>query len=170
MLSRKKLARILMESITPFVEEKVDFPSRGFGHCGYDVTLSTEFWVPKEGVIFDPLQPNQEHFEKVESPGPFVIQPNSWVLGITVEYIRMPRNLVGICLGKSTYARLGLLVNATPLEPSWDGRLVLELANLGRNALVVHPGKGIAQILFFHVKGAPPYEGRYQYQSRIQVP
>ena len=106
--------------------------------------------------------------------GRLIIPPNGFVLGHTVEYFRIPRDIVVVCLGKSTYARLGLVVNVTPLEPEWEGQVVIEISNTTNRPVAIHAGEGIAQFLF--MKGDAPcllsYKdraGKYQGQTGVQT-
>lgn len=98
-----------------------------------------------------------------------VLFPRVLLLCETEETFSVPDDCVGFCFGKSTYARCGLLVNATPLEPGWKGRLVLELSNVGNTGIVLHVGEGIAQIVFARVDGAGPYIGSWQNQTGIKA-
>ena len=143
--------------------------SYGQSSAGYDVRLGRTFKTPKPAIVLDPHTVQDDQFSTVEQDS-FEIAPGAFVLAVTVERFTMPRNLVGIALGKSTWARLGLVVNATPLEPGWAGFLTLELSNTGRNVIRVHAGEGIAQILFSQLAHAPvmAYDmrnGKYMHQA-----
>ena len=164
--------------IHPFVPEKTDYPSYGLSSFGYDVRLGYRILRQKWGhgvAPLDPLVKDESLWEWEDTAGTgsehFVLRPGETVLGETVEVFNIPPDVIGLCVGKSTYARLGLLLNSSPLEPAWRGKLVLELTNLSRYPLVLHPGKGIAQILFF--RGEYPdvaYNGHYQNQKGITLP
>jgi dCTP deaminase len=132
--------------------------SAGASSYGYDMRLADDgfrVFSPVHGREIDP-----KHFDDESLVEPplrtsddgskyYLMPPHSYALGVTVETFRMPRNVTGICLGKSSYARAGLLVNTTPLEAGWTGRLVIELGNLANLPLRVYVNEGIGQVLFF---------------------
>lgn len=174
---------------TPFVAEKVrkinGMPviSFGLGSFGYDLQLADEFKMfcpalTETDIFFneDPrLDPkNVDPKDWSEFKGEHIIIPaGHFVLGRSTEYIKMPDNCVGLCLGKSTYARVGLSVNITPLEPGWQGYLAIEIHNNSAYPAVVYAGEGIAQVLVF--EGEAPrngygQDGKYQNQQGIQLP
>ena len=156
--------------------------SYGQSSAGYDLTLDTkEILVPKRFVLLDP---KSEHIRRAyDAVSPIVeqergdvfwdIPPGGSALALTVETIDIPRDHVGICVGKSTYARCGLLVNTTPLEPEWRGRLVLELHNIQQhNSIRIYGNEGIAQLLLFRIDGPiftsyADRRGKYQNQDEI---
>ena len=163
--------------ITPFIKEKTGYPSRGLSSYGYDIALGNTFLVPKENVLLDPLNVKEEDWLRlwVDDGEGFIIQPHQHVLAESVEYFHMPEDVMGLCYGKSTWARLGLIVHATPVESRWAGRLTVELHNASPNPIRVYVGCGIAQIIF--IRGAfPPkagYDargGRYQNQLGVTLP
>ncbi|HEX6623865.1 MAG TPA: dCTP deaminase [Pyrinomonadaceae bacterium] len=132
--------------------------SAGASSYGYDMRLADDgfrVFSPIHGREIDPKRFDEESL--VEPPlraaedgsRYYLMPPHSYALGVTVETFRMPRNVTGICMGKSTYARAGLLVNTTPLEAGWQGRLVIELGNLADLPIRVYVGEGIGQVLFF---------------------
>ncbi|OLE54236.1 MAG: dCTP deaminase [Acidobacteria bacterium 13_1_20CM_3_53_8] len=132
--------------------------SAGASSYGYDMRLADDgfrVFSPIHGREIDPKKFDEESL--VEPPlrttedgsKYYLMPPHSYALGVTVETFRMPRTVTGIALGKSTYARTGLLVNTTPLEAGWTGRLVVELANLADLPLRVYVNEGIGQVLFF---------------------
>ena len=132
--------------------------SAGASSYGYDMRLADDgfrVFSPIHGREIDPKRFDEESL--VEPPlrttedgsRYYLMPPHSYALGVTVETFRMPRNVTGICMGKSTYARAGLLVNTTPLEAGWHGRLVIELGNLADLPIRVYVGEGIGQVLFF---------------------
>ena len=122
--------------------------------CGYDLVLGENFLLPEWGTIYSQVQPlcidpfSPPKFEFLNQKEPLIIPPNSFILGESVEYIRMPNDVMGICLGRSTYARAGVITNITPLEPGWEGKLTIEISNSNRLPVLVHPGKAICQIIF----------------------
>jgi len=132
--------------------------SAGASSYGYDMRLADDgfrVFSPIHGREIDP-----KHFDEESLVEPqlrttddgsqyYLMPPHSYALGVSVETFRMPRNVTGICLGKSSYARAGLLVNTTPLEAGWAGRLVIELGNLANLPLRVYVNEGIGQVLFF---------------------
>lgn len=151
--------------------------SFGLSSYGYDIRLSPEdFKVFKpKGEIVDPKEFNADLLKPIRSSsnnkGEFFILPSgAYALGVSVEYFTMPQNAIAICLGKSTYARCGLITNMTPVEPGWRGHLTLEFFNANPNPLMVYANEGIAQVLFFSgVHCDHPYEGKYQDQSHEVV-
>jgi dCTP deaminase len=144
---------------------------------GYDLTLSTEFLVPvidyTKLSCIDPLDIEQVEFKPLE--GRFaIIPPNSFILGRSKEYVRMPTDLTGICLGRSTYARCGIITNVTPLEAGWGGHVTIEISNSCQLPAKVYANKGIVQVLFL-VGDMPDRDyvtkgGRYQGQDKITLP
>jgi dCTP deaminase len=164
--------------IEPFVEQSIrsGVVSFGVSSYGYDIRVSNEFkiFTNVNSAIVDP-----KHFD----PGSFVdftgdvciIPPNSFVLSRTVEYFRIPRDVLVICLGKSTYARCGLIVNVTPLEPEWEGYLTLEISNTTPLPAKVYANEGISQLLFLGADGEcersyKDKKGKYQGQQTITLP
>lgn len=165
--------------ISPFVSVqirelyKAPVVSFGMGHFGYDIRLDSDFLVPGEGSwIFDPHHSEQEVYDAVRT-NRFLLWPGQMVLGRSLEAFQMPADVLAICLGKSTYARKGLCVNVTPLEPGWRGVLTMELSNIGSKPIALYAHEGIAQLLFF--RGEQPevtYAGRpsaYQNQAGIAI-
>jgi dCTP deaminase len=149
----KQLCRGKVPMIEPFVDKQEGKPSYGLGSSGYDLRLGKAFLVqegPALSMVLDPLDKRiEEHWRKVVAEDSFVLAPGQVALAETVEWLNMPDDVMGVVLGKSTYARLGLLVNATPAEPGWHGRLTLELKNLNQHkGIRLYVGQGIAQILF----------------------
>jgi len=164
--------------IEPFVEtQKRDgVISYGLSSYGYDARVSEEFKVftNVDSVVVDPKDFSRKGF--VERAGPIcVIPPNSFVLARTVEYFRVPRDILVICLGKSTYARCGIIVNVTPLEPEWEGHVTLEFSNTTPLPARVYANEGACQFLF--LKGEGPCEvsyadrgGKYMHQRGVTLP
>ena len=150
--------------------------SYGTSSYGYDVRCANEFkiFTNINSTIVDP---------KAFDPGSFVdfkgdvciIPPNSFALARTVEYLRIPRSVLTVCLGKSTYARCGIIVNVTPLEPTWEGHLTLEISNTTPLPAKIYGGEGIAQLLFFEGDEEPEIayadrKGKYQNQQGVTLP
>ena len=176
----KKRAELGM--IEPFVDEQVQeldgerVISYGLSSCGYDVRLADEILKPLTGdslglVILDPRKPRKSMWSSICTGKPYQLEPGCFVLGRSVEYIRVPIDVIGICVGKSTYARCGVLANITPLEPGWEGFITLELSNTGELPVIVYPNMGIAQIIFHCTDHLckRPYAGRYQRQSEVTL-
>jgi len=164
--------------LDPFIGVQAGKPSYGLGSFGYDLRLGPNFLVHKrhKTAVLDPISPDESLFEKVMREDYFVLQPNSQVLAETVEWFNMPDDILAIISGKSSYARLGLLVNVTPAEAAWSGRLTLELANLSPLPIRLYVGRGIAQVIFF--RGERPMRtytekeagGAYQDQQGVTLP
>lgn len=164
--------------IEPFVENQVreNVISYGLSSYGYDVRCTDEFkiFTNVRSAVVDPKNFVPESF--VDYKGDIcIIPPNSFVLAQTVEYFRIPRNVITMCIGKSTYARCGLIVNVTPFEPEWEGYVTLEISNTTPLPARVYAYEGIAQVLFF--EGDEPCDisyadrkGKYQSQKGIVLP
>lgn len=150
--------------------------SYGTSSYGYDIRCSTEFkiFTNINSAIVDPKQFDESSF--VDFVGEVcIIPPNSFALARTVEYFRIPRNVLTICLGKSTYARCGIIVNVTPFEPEWEGYVTLEFSNTTTLPAKIYANEGIAQVLFF--ESDEPCEtsyrdrnGKYQGQTGVTLP
>lgn len=160
--------------ITPFFPEKIKKGvSFGLSSYGYDFTLSEEFKIFK-GNITGPKRVSEEDF--VDFKGKVCeIPPNSFVLGRSVEYFRIPRDVIGICFGKSTYARCGIIINVTPLEPEWEGNITIQIANLTPVKAEVYAGEGIGQVVFLQAdqiceKSYKDLSGKYQNSKGIIIP
>jgi len=164
--------------IEPFIPYQAGKPSWGLGSFGYDIRLGKKFLVPLGGVnaVLDPVDFPRGHFREIQAEETFELAPHSQVLAESVETFNMPDDVMGVCWGKSTYARCGLLVNVTPLEAGWRGRLTIELANLSPLPIRLHIGQGIAQIVFFRGErpkrtyGEKEAGGGYQDQPGVTLP
>ncbi|MFN3704526.1 MAG: dCTP deaminase [Thermoflexales bacterium] len=164
--------------IEPFVENSVrqGVVSYGLSSYGYDIRVSNEFkiFTNVNSAIVDPKQFVATSF--VDFTGDIcIIPPNSFALSRTVEYFRIPRDVLVICLGKSTYARCGLIVNVTPLEPEWEGYLTLEISNTTPLPAKVYANEGIAQLVFLSADGLcessyADKRGKYQKQTGVTLP
>jgi len=150
--------------------------SYGTSSYGYDVRCSTHFKVFTNinSAIVDPKGFDERSFVNVEGES-CIIPPNSFALASTVEYFRIPRNVLTICLGKSTYARCGIIVNVTPLEPEWEGHITLEFSNTTTLPAKVYANEGVAQVVFLEAN--EPCEssyldrgGKYQGQRGVTLP
>ncbi|MEK6530493.1 MAG: dCTP deaminase, partial [candidate division NC10 bacterium] len=138
--------------IAPFEERQVrkGVISYGLSSYGYDIRISDEFkiFTNIHTTIVDPKSFDPRSF--VDFRGPVcVIPPNSFALGRSVEYFRIPRNVMCLCTGKSTYARCGIITNVTPFEPEWEGFVTLEISNTTPLPARIYADEGIAQVLFF---------------------
>ncbi len=150
--------------------------SYGTSSYGYDIRCSNEFkiFTNINSAIVDPKQFDENSF--VDFVGDVcIIPPNSFALARTIEYFRIPRNVLTICLGKSTYARCGIIVNVTPFEPEWEGHVTLEFSNTSPLPAKIYANEGIAQVLFF--ESDEPCEtsyrdrnGKYQGQIGVTLP
>lgn len=150
--------------------------SYGTSSYGYDVRCAREFklFTNLHSAIIDPKEFNPQSFVDVEGDH-CIIPPHSFALARTVEYFRMPKDILAICVGKSTYARCGIIVNVTPLEPGWEGHITLELSNTTPLPAKIYANEGVAQILFFQgdEKCDTSYDergGKYQGQKGVTLP
>jgi dCTP deaminase len=150
--------------------------SYGTSSYGYDIRCSNEFklFTNINSTIVDPKNFDPNSF--VEVTNDFcIIPPNSFALARTVEYFRIPRNVLTVCLGKSTYARCGIIVNVTPFEPEWEGYVTLEFSNTTPLPAKIYANEGIAQVLFFEAdeECETSYKdrgGKYQGQVGVTLP
>ena len=179
-LSDRWIKKMALEKdlIKPFVAKqnangKVSY---GLSSFGYDARVSNEFkiFTDVDSVIVDP-----KNFEKssfVSRTGPeCIIPPNSFVLASTIEYFKIPKNVLVICLGKSTYARCGIIVNVTPLEPGWEGHVTLEFSNTTPLPAKIYANEGAAQFIFLEGKEEPEItysqrNGKYMKQTGVTLP
>ena len=150
--------------------------SYGLSSYGYDIRVSSEFKVftNVHNSIVDPKNFDDRSFVDIEG-SECIIPPNSFALARTEEHFRIPRNVLVVCVGKSTYARCGLIVNVTPLEPTWEGYLTLEISNTTPLPAKVYGGEGIAQLLFFEGDEEPETayadrQGKYMDQTGVTLP
>ena len=164
--------------IAPFEEGQVrkGVISYGLSSYGYDIRISDEFkiFTNINTTIVDPKSFDPRSFVDFKG-GVCVIPPNSFALGRSVEYFKIPRNVMTICLGKSTYARCGIITNVTPFEPEWEGFVTLEISNTTPLPARIYAHEGIAQVLFFESDEtcAVSYadrQGKYQGQQGIVLP
>ena len=164
--------------IDPFLEkQKRDGAiSYGLSSYGYDARCSDEFMIFTniDNAIVDPKNFSKQSFVERKTEV-CIIPPNSFALARTVEYFRIPKDVMVICLGKSTYARCGIIVNVTPLEPGWEGHVTLEFSNTTPLPAKIYANEGVCQFLFF--KGASPCEvsyadraGKYMGQTGVTLP
>jgi len=150
--------------------------SYGTSSYGYDIRCSDEFkiFTNINSAIVDPKNFDANSFVDVRS-NVCIIPPNSFALARTVEYFRVPRNVLTICVGKSTYARCGIIVNVTPFEPEWEGFVTLEFSNTTPLPAKIYANEGVAQVLFFESDDPCELsyrerEGKYQGQTGVTLP
>jgi len=177
---REIIERVEREGmIEPFIDHQVSdgVVSFGLSSYGYDFRVSGQFKVfsdSSSGAV-DPKAFDNQSFVDVETKTFCIVPPNSLVLARTVEYFRIPRDIVTICLGKSTYARCGIILNVTPFEPGWEGHATLAISNTAPLPARVYAGEGIGQILFLRgsqecLVSYKDRKGRYDRQTGIALP
>ena len=157
------------------VEEK-RIVSYGTSSYGYDIRCSTEFkiFTNINAAVVDPKAFDDSSFIEFEGDV-CIIPPNSFVLARTIEYFRIPRNILTICVGKSTYARCGIIVNVTPFEPEWEGYVTLEFSNTTPLPAKIYANEGVAQVIFFESEeeceiSYKDRKGKYQGQTGVTLP
>jgi len=166
------------QMIDPFVDDQVrqGVISYGVSSYGYDVRVGDEFKVFTNvfNTVVDPKNFDPKSFVDIKADV-CVIPPNSFALARTIEYFRIPRDILTVCVGKSTYARCGIIVNVTPFEPEWEGHVTIEISNTTPLPAKIYANEGIAQVLFF--QGDEPCEvsyrdkkGKYQAQRGVTLP
>lgn len=169
--------------IDPFVENQVRSVSGvdktisyGVSSYGYDLRVAREFKVftNVHNSIVDPKKFSEESFVSIDTDV-CIVPPNSFALARSVEYFRIPRNILTICLGKSTYARCGIIVNVTPFEPEWEGYVTLEISNTTPLPAKIYANEGLAQVLFFESNeecevSYADRKGKYMKQVGITLP
>ena len=178
--SDKWIRRMAVEHrmIEPFSDKQVreGVISYGLSSYGYDVRIADEFkiFTNINSTTVDPKHFDPRSF--VDFKGDVcIIPPNSFALARTVEYFRIPRNVLTVCVGKSTYARCGIIVNVTPLEPEWRGKITIEISNTTPLPAKIYANEGIAQVLFFESDDSPETSyadrgGKYQAQRGVTLP
>lgn len=169
---------IEQKMIDPFVEDQVrdGVISYGVSSYGYDIRVADEFKVFTNvfGATVDPKHFDTKSMVDIKAEV-CVIPPNSFALARTVEYFRIPRKVLTVCLGKSTYARCGIIINVTPFEPEWEGYVTLEISNTTPLPARIYANEGIAQVLFFESEteceiSYADRKGKYQKQRDIELP
>jgi dCTP deaminase len=177
---REIIERVKKERmITPFVDHQVSdgVVSYGLSSYGYDFRVANEFKVFSNVnyAFVDPKHFNNRAFVDVVTDDACIIPPNSFVLARSVEYFRIPRDLLAICVGKSSYARCGIILNTTPFEPGWEGFVTLEISNTTPLPAKIYANEGIGQVIFLRASQvcAVSYadrKGKYQKQQGIVLP
>jgi len=164
--------------IKPFEERQVRAGaiSYGLSSYGYDLRIADEFkiFTNINNTLVDPKAFDPRSFVDLQGPV-CIVPPNSFALGRSVEYFKIPRNVLTICVGKSTYARCGIITNVTPFEPEWEGFVTLEISNTTPLPAKIYANEGIAQVLFFESDEAcqtsyADRQGKYQGQQGIVLP
>ena len=164
--------------IEPFVEaqRREGVISYGLSSYGYDARAAAEFkiFTNVDNAMVDPKHFSEDGFV-TRTGDTCIVPPNSFVLTHTVEYFRIPRDVLVICLGKSTYARCGIIVNVTPLEPEWEGQVTIEISNTTPLPARIHANEGICQFLFLKGDSAPEVSyadkaGKYMRQRGVALP
>ena len=164
--------------IEPFVERQVrrDVVSFGLSSYGYDIRVADEFkiFTNINNTVIDPKAFDPRSFIDIQADV-CIVPPNSFALARTIEYFRIPRDVLTLCLGKSTYARCGIIVNVTPFEPEWEGTATLEISNTTPLPAKIYANEGIAQVLFFQSDerceiSYADKNGKYQAQREVTLP
>jgi dCTP deaminase len=164
--------------IAPFSEKQVKDGciSYGLSSYGYDLRVSDEFkiFTNVNSAIIDPKAFDERSFVSVQAPT-IIVPPNSFALARSIEYFKIPRDVLTICVGKSTYARCGIIVNVTPFEPEWEGFVTLEISNTTPLPARIYANEGLCQILFFQSDEVcevsyADRKGKYQNQQGIVLP
>ena len=173
----KKMA-IEKDMIKPFIDKQISNNniSYGLSSFGYDARVSNEFkiFTDVDSAVVDPKNFKQNSFVSRNGPE-CIIPPNSFALASTVEYFKIPKDILVICLGKSTYARCGIIVNVTPLEPGWEGHVTLELSNTTPLPAKIYANEGVAQFIFLKGNERPEVsysdrKGKYMGQTGVTLP
>ena len=182
--SDKWIRRMAIENkmIEPFADGQVRYSegkklvSYGLSSYGYDLRVAEEFKVFTNvyNSIVDPKNFRADAFVDIRGET-CIIPPNSFALARSVEYFRLPRNVLTLCIGKSTYARCGIIVNVTPFEPEWEGYVTLEISNTTPLPAKIYAGEGLAQVLFFTAQEVcetsyADRKGKYMKQMEITYP
>jgi len=166
------------QMIDPFVDDQVrqGVISYGVSSYGYDVRVGSDFKVFTNvyNTVVDPKNFDPKSFVDIHADV-CIIPPNSFALASTIEYFRIPRDILTVCLGKSTYARCGIIVNVTPFEPEWEGTVTLEISNTTPLPARIYANEGIAQVLFFESDeecevSYADKKGKYLKQTEVTLP
>ncbi len=170
--------------IEPFVDRQVRTPDQnaekvvsfGLSSYGYDLRVADEFKIFTNvfNSIVDPKNFKENSFIQIRGDT-CIVPPNSFALARSIEYFRIPRNILTICVGKSTYARCGIIVNVTPFEPEWEGFVTLEISNTTPLPAKIYANEGLAQVLFFQSESEcdvsyADRKGKYMKQQGITLP
>jgi dCTP deaminase len=169
--------------IEPFIDRQIrqadsgKLVSFGLSSYGYDLRVANEFKVftNVNNSIVDPKEFREDAFVNFKNASTCIIPPNSFALARSIEYFRIPRNVLTLCIGKSTYARCGIIVNITPFEPEWEGTVTLEISNTTPLPAKIYAEEGLAQVLFFKAEeecevSYADRKGKYMKQLNITCP
>jgi dCTP deaminase len=165
--------------IEPFEEKLIrnGKVSYGLSSYGYDLRVADEFkiFTNVHSAVVDPKSFDEKSFVDINGEKTVLIPPNSFALARSREYFKIPRSVLGLCIGKSTYARCGIIVNVTPLQPEWEGYLIIEISNTTPLPAKIYAEEGIAEILFFEAvevceKSYKELSGKYSHQKSIVLP
>ena len=178
--SDKWIRRMAVEHgmIEPFVDSQVraGVVSFGLSSYGYDIRVADEFkiFTNINNTVIDPKSFDPRSFVDIKAEV-CIVPPNSFALARTIEYFRIPRDVLTVCLGKSTYARCGIIVNVTPFEPEWEGFVTLEISNTTPLPAKIYANEGIAQVLFFQSdeqceRSYADKKGKYLKQQGVTLP
>ena len=178
--SDKWIRRMALEHgmIEPFIDDQVrsGVVSYGLSSYGYDIRVADEFkiFTNINNTVIDPKAFDPRSFVDIRADV-CIVPPNSFALARTIEYFRIPRDVLTICLGKSTYARCGIIVNVTPFEPEWEGTVTLEISNTTPLPAKIYANEGIAQVLFFQSdeqceRSYKDKAGKYLKQTGVTLP
>jgi len=178
--SDRWIRRMALEQgmIEPFLEKQVrqGVISFGLSSYGYDMRVARQFriFTNVNSAVVDPKQFDDRSFVEFEGDVA-IVPPNSFALATSVEYFRIPRNVMTICVGKSTYARCGIITNVTPFEPEWEGHVTLEISNTTPLPAKIYANEGISQVLFFESDEVCEVsygdrKGKYQKQTGVTLP
>jgi dCTP deaminase len=178
--SDRWIRRMALETgmIEPFVDSQMrdGVVSYGLSSYGYDIRVADEFKVFTNinNTVIDPKSFDPRSFVDIKA-AVCIVPPNSFALARTIEYFRIPRDVLTVCLGKSTYARCGIIVNVTPFEPEWEGTVTLEISNTTPLPAKIYANEGIAQVLFFQSdepceRSYADKSGKYLKQRGVTLP
>ena len=167
--------------ISPFIESQISkgVISYGLSSYGYDIRVDSHFMIFTNigAAIVDPKDFHEKNVVEVRTAehGFCIVPPNSFALASTMEYFKIPRNVLALCLGKSTYARCGIIVNVTPFEPEFEGHITIEISNTTPLPAKIYANEGIAQVIFFSgddecLQSYKDKNGKYQSQHGLTLP
>ena len=179
-LNDKQISKLSQQEqmISPFVSKSISKGiSHGLNSFGYDLRCGSEFkiFTNIKGATADPKNFSEDNFITVKGEESILIPPNSFALASSLEYFKMPRNVTGLVTAKSTYARCGIIVNVTPLEPGWEGHVTLEFSNTTPLPAKIYANEGVAQFIFLKGNEVPEVtyadrKGKYMGQKGVTLP
>lgn len=176
MVERNKMIEPFSQEQVRLTDQSQPIISYGLSSYGYDLRVADEFMVFTNvfNTVVDPKNFDEKSFVKLKTDV-CIVPPNSFALARSMEYFRIPRDVITICLGKSTYARCGIIVNVTPLEPEWEGYLTLEISNTTPLPAKIYANEGLAQLIFFGGNDVCEISyadrlGKYMFQHGVTIP